>query len=317
MCESDPSKPAAENLIEILSGPLLRNIADASPSSVLGGQAVPSRRSTRRRFPRIDFYYNKYLGHQPTGGELPGHRHPWPELATVLEGKFNAIIGETVYEARQGDWLTLAPRSWHGECCLRTRGAYRLFWFIGLPDGQLGLHQTSYTRALGYQLEDVCRLADVPPDLSQVIRRLAKGRWEPWPRARWELIRLVQWCLSGLTGNAIQPADSHHPLVRQAKKLLEESTGRPPTVKELAELTGLSPNYLSNLFHRFTGQTIRQFRQQQRIKLAQQYLADPSLRVKEIGYRLGFATPQHFTAVFRRATGLTPTAYRRRIGDSD
>jgi AraC-like DNA-binding protein len=297
----------------VLGTGVLQNVAGLSLEGILFGQDLPSRLSRRRRFPHIDFYYNQYLGHQPQEGKLPGHYHPWPELATVLEGRLNVVWDATVYESQAGDWLAFSRNILHAECSLMSRQAYRVFWFIMLPDRQLGLHETSYNRRLGYQLEYACRLPDVPPDLRRAVDRLSQGQWSPLEKARWELIKLVAWCLSGLMGDAAEAVDLCHPIVDDARRILQESTGRPPTVADLAGRVGLSPNYLSNLFHRYSGQTIRQFVANHRIELARGYLADPRCSVKEVGYQLGFATKQHFTHTFRRIMGLTPTAYRQSL----
>jgi len=308
-----PFASSAKNLADLLGTSVLASIAQISATSVLSGQPVPARLSRRRRFPRLDVYYDEYLGHKPQEGKLPGHYHDWPELATVLDGRLNVVIGSTVYEAQQGDWLVFRSGVSHTECCLSSQKAYRLFWMILLPDGQLGLHQTSYHRSAGYQVLDACHFRDVPTDLRSGIQRLATSEWEPLRDVRWEFVKTVNWCLGGLLGEVSETIDFYHPRVALAKEILEKAAGQPPSVTELANRVGLSPNYLSNLFHRYTGQTIRQFVQNHRIELACRLLADPVRSIKEIGYQLSFTTPQHFTYVFRRATGMTPAAYRRRL----
>jgi AraC-like DNA-binding protein len=44
---------------------------------------------------------------------------------------------------------------------------------------------------------------------------------------------------------------------------------------------------------------------------AEEMLRHQSLRVKEVSEKLGFATPYHFSAVFRRVRGLSPSSSRR------
>jgi AraC family transcriptional regulator len=43
-------------------------------------------------------------------------------------------------------------------------------------------------------------------------------------------------------------------------------------------------------------------------------LAQPARSVTEIALTVGFSETSSFTAAFRKATGATPTAYRRSLG---
>jgi AraC-like DNA-binding protein len=308
---TEVQRTAASRLAQSLGTTVLRNVAEASSDNILWGQGATQRGSRRRRFPRIDFYYNQILGHDPQAGELPGHRHPWPELGTVVEGRLNIVWGTEVCEVRCGDWLAFPGDVSHAECCLTSRRPYRVFWFIFLPDGQLAMHETSYSRKLGYQLDHAYRLPETSPDLHRIVDRITQEESAELGNTRWHLIKLINWCLGGLMGDATKQADSYHPLIDEAKRILQQSSSRPPSVAELARSVGLSANYLSTLFHQQTGQTIREFVSNLRVEQACRCLADPTLSMKQICHQLGFATPQHFTHTFRRKTGMTPTAYRR------
>jgi AraC-like DNA-binding protein len=48
-----------------------------------------------------------------------------------------------------------------------------------------------------------------------------------------------------------------------------------------------------------------------RIRLAQRLLRDSDSTLTEIAYDVGCASPQHFSTLFRRVTGQTPSAYRK------
>lgn len=50
-----------------------------------------------------------------------------------------------------------------------------------------------------------------------------------------------------------------------------------------------------------------------RIEHAKILLAKPASSVTDVGWTVGFTETSSFTAAFRKATGLTPTAYRRSL----
>jgi AraC-like DNA-binding protein len=49
-----------------------------------------------------------------------------------------------------------------------------------------------------------------------------------------------------------------------------------------------------------------------RIRLAQQLLVESDSPLTEIAYDVGCASPQHFSTLFRRVTGITPSSFRAR-----
>ena len=49
---------------------------------------------------------------------------------------------------------------------------------------------------------------------------------------------------------------------------------------------------------------------QARLNLAQKLLDDPSFKVIDVAYDVGYSDPSHFTKAFRRWTGMCPRAYR-------
>lgn len=81
----------------------------------------------------------------------------------------------------------------------------------------------------------------------------------------------------------------------------------------LAATAGVSPNYFSELFKRSVGFSPYQYVIRRRIERSRQLLEDSSISIFEAGIRSGFSDHSHFTKVFRRVVGVTPTRYRREL----
>ena len=82
------------------------------------------------------------------------------------------------------------------------------------------------------------------------------------------------------------------------------------TLSELASVAGLSPSYLSRLFHREVGVTITGFILGKRVDAAENMLKYSDFSFVEISNFLGFSSESHFIQVFRKYTGYTPKVYR-------
>lgn len=83
-----------------------------------------------------------------------------------------------------------------------------------------------------------------------------------------------------------------------------------PTVKHCASELCLSPNYFGDLVKKETGKTALDYIHAKIIGLAKERLLMPRDTISQVAYGLGFQYPQHFTRVFKKATGMTPAEYR-------
>lgn len=87
---------------------------------------------------------------------------------------------------------------------------------------------------------------------------------------------------------------------------------RPFTVQALAEVAGVSPRHFLRAFQQSTGSTPLRFIQNLRIEKAKELLSRAQASATEIALDCGFSHAQHFSTAFKKATGETPSGYRRR-----
>ncbi len=85
------------------------------------------------------------------------------------------------------------------------------------------------------------------------------------------------------------------------------------TLEELANITSLSPAYLSKLFHKEVGRTITSYITSKRVEAASNMLKFSDYSCIEISDYLCFSSESHFIQVFRKHTGYTPKSYREQF----
>jgi AraC family transcriptional activator of pobA len=88
-------------------------------------------------------------------------------------------------------------------------------------------------------------------------------------------------------------------------------------VADYAAALGLSATHLTRITGERAGLSPGQLIEMRRIAEARRLLAYTALTVAEVGYALGYDDPAYFSRAFRRATGETPGAFRRRAAGSD
>jgi AraC-like DNA-binding protein len=83
-----------------------------------------------------------------------------------------------------------------------------------------------------------------------------------------------------------------------------------PSVARMADELHFSVGYFGDLIKKETGQTAQQYIQNKLINLAKEALLGTDLPVSEIALNLGFEYPQHFTRMFKKVTGKSPSEFR-------
>lgn len=84
----------------------------------------------------------------------------------------------------------------------------------------------------------------------------------------------------------------------------------PLNLDEAARMTDLSTRRVHALLSKHLGMTAQAYLEKRRLAHARQRLLQEDTAFKEIAFSLGFRHASHFTAWFRRQSGLTPTACR-------
>jgi AraC family transcriptional regulator len=98
--------------------------------------------------------------------------------------------------------------------------------------------------------------------------------------------------------------------VRRIADYVEAHLGETIQVADLARTVELSVGHFHRALRATLGITPLEFINHRRIERARRLLATEGTSITELGMRVGFASPNHFARLFRRATGLSPSEYR-------
>jgi signal transduction histidine kinase/AraC-like DNA-binding protein/ABC-type sugar transport system substrate-binding protein len=121
-----------------------------------------------------------------------------------------------------------------------------------------------------------------------------------------EQVLLVQQACNGRSPLSRQTSA----LVRRAVVYIQQHYSRPLSRQEIAEVVGLSKNYLSQIFHQELGISPWEYLNRYRIRQARELLRTTNDSITTIASLVGFDDPAYFSRIFRNHTGLSPRAYR-------
>jgi AraC-like DNA-binding protein len=98
--------------------------------------------------------------------------------------------------------------------------------------------------------------------------------------------------------------------VQAVRDLLPQRLASPPSLGELAAITGLSQFAVLRAFRQETGMPPHAYLNQLRVRRARQLL-DSGLAAADVAAEVGFADQAHLTRHFKRVLGVPPAAYQR------
>lgn len=103
------------------------------------------------------------------------------------------------------------------------------------------------------------------------------------------------------------------PMVTKAKAYIEEHQADDLSLGEVARAVNASVFYFCKVFKRATGINFTEYVSRVRIEKAKNLALNPNLRISEIAFAVGFQSLTHFNRVFKKITGMSPTAYRAQL----
>jgi two-component system response regulator YesN len=101
----------------------------------------------------------------------------------------------------------------------------------------------------------------------------------------------------------------HSPPVAKAIAWVAANFGKSAGLETCADAAGVSPSRLSRLFVEETGRGFSDYTIEYRIARAREMLSEPGCSVKEVSAACGYPDANYFSRLFKKMTGLTPTAF--------
>jgi two-component system response regulator YesN len=168
------------------------------------------------------------------------------------------------------------------------------------------LHHDLMQVFYGYLYENNISIHDFMPDeTSQKIQLSAEY-------SSMDMMKYVSYMYDCVV-SFIDKAKKSDSVIERAKKYISEHFAENIGRTEIAQEVLLAPNYLSMIFHKETGQTIREYINLCRVEEAKRLFSATNYSVTDIALQIGFDNISYFSTIFKKYTGQSPLEYRNQL----
>ena len=112
-----------------------------------------------------------------------------------------------------------------------------------------------------------------------------------------------------------QPKDS--PAITRARSFIADHSEDEMSLTAVAHVANMSATYFSQKFKEMTGINFVDYVARTRVEKARHLRLDPTRRVSEVAFEVGFGSLSQFNRAFRKVAGQSPREYRAKLPSVD
>lgn len=235
---------------------------------------------------------------------LPRHSHEYACFVIVLQGAFVETYGKKVRSCAPSSVIFRPPDEVHsdhfydrGGRCLTVEIAPR--WLERAREHSISLNDSAqFHNGL----------------LTTITMRLYREFCEMDNVSQLAIEGLILETIAEFSRCSVKASDLHFARrIEQAKEIIHDQFSGSLTLARVAEVIGTHPVYLAREFRKRYRCTVGEYIRRLRIQAACRELSSSDAQLAEVALICGFSDQSHFSRVFKRLTGMTPSQYRANL----
>jgi len=237
----------------------------------------------------------------PPHFETPPHAHGRALFCLAVEGAYTARYGPRTCTCEPASLLFHAPNEMHSEHFQNSGGRFFIIeiepWWLERVRKQGGVIDVSSDFKSGSLAMFGMNLYKEFREMDEVSPLIIEG--------------LMLAIIGKASRRATTTSTSQAPRwLEQAKQILRDRFSETLTLTEIADSVGVNPAYLAQMFHKYYQGTVGGYLRQLRLEFACQEMATSKMPLCQIALAAGFSDQSHFSRMFKRYMGVSPTQYR-------
>lgn len=255
------------------------------------------------------------------GGEIKEHIQTCDEITYAVSGKARFYSGDSVDEISAGQIHYIRKGQYH-KIVADDNHNFRYFCIGYLPNPECESIQFFEEAVKDYNFFILKDMENIRTIFEQLTNEFYLPDEGSELMIHFYLCQMFMFLYRNLTGkstrvpNKINRSTSNQAVYR-ALKFIDREYLRITTIKEIAEELSYSEYYLSHIFKEKMNITIKDYLLQKKMATAVELLQNSNMTITEISEQLNFSSLHSFGIAFKRYTGMSASAFRLSMKDSE
>lgn len=268
----------------------------------------------------ITVHYFKY---SKTFDFSEGESHNFYEFIYVDSGEIEITNGGENYTLKQNEAFIHRPDIFH---TIRAKDAFSNMIIVtfdsadlkdyAVTDRIIKITSEAEKSLLSEIVHEAEETFNEPLDIVDLKKMTTKSTY---PLLSKQIIKnnieklLIYICRKNTDNNLSENHSAKQQIIDTVVSFLEKNSDKNLTIADISKGCGYSTPYLKKLFPPAVGMGVIRFFNNLKIKKAKQLIAEDIYNFEEISDMLSFASPQYFSAAFRKYTNMSPSEYKKSV----
>lgn len=237
--------------------------------------------------------------------------YPFYQWIQCRKGKGILTMNGNRYTVSEGQGMLLFPHEPHFYRA--AEGIWQVDWIIfrGSEIEKFITETAGIKKSCVLTVSSSLALADKIVSLYETAR-LASPKGNLSCSAK--IYEILTEIMSRASGGQEKSIDKKYRRLNEVISYINENYEASLTLDLLAEIAGISPQYLSAAFKKLTSRSLFEYINMVRIQKSKELLAAEKMQVRAVAAAVGFNDESYFCAAFRRYEGMSPMEFRRLHG---
>jgi AraC-like DNA-binding protein/mannose-6-phosphate isomerase-like protein (cupin superfamily) len=241
--------------------------------------------------------------------------HDFVEICLCFDGRFAMKLDDSYHKLKKGDVCLIPPGTYHNEMIIGDCD-YLTIWMT-MDMNMTMLHLSGNKSDTGfYTLEGYTWYSSFDYNilLNNIKHELGADFTYTYSMQKAYIFQILINTLRKISDQK-DPSEENRVwkewLVSRIQEYVAQNLPNMIRLSDISKNVCISTNYLNTIFKSITGKTVIKYVEEYKINKARDLLKNTKESVGTIASNLGFYDQYHFSKIFKKGTGQTPTMFRK------